>query len=160
MENTTKPKKRTLPKAVLPLVIVVLIGGGSFYAGIQFQKNHQKTIAPVGLGGSGIMNGGSMGPGGFGGTSRRGNRIFGTVTTVSSSSITIHDNRQDTDLTLAITGSTTISNNGTAATVSDIKTGDTVFITPNTSDSKTAARIAIGNPFGNGPAPQTNTQTN
>jgi hypothetical protein len=51
-------------------------------------------------------------------------------------------------VTLSITSSTQISDNGQTVTSSDIKTGDTVFVSEDTSDTSQASRILVNPSFG------------
>ena len=133
-------------KPILMVVVLLIIAGLSFFGGVKYQTSHQKTT------GSSVSLGGQAGTsGGFGGGRRfSGQRpTFGQVTAVNSASIIVQ-NQSGTSSTLSITSSTTISNNGQAATAQDIKVGDTVAVIANSSDSTQAARILVNPSFGGG----------
>lgn len=136
-------RKVTFTTRSIGLVVVVLILCGlSFYGGISYQKHHVKasavssTASRTGLGG------------GFGGTRRSGG--FGQVTAVSSTSITLTNQRTNASTTYSITSTTTITDNGQAVTTSDIQTGDTVLVTTSASSSTTATSILVNPSFGGG----------
>lgn len=130
----------------------VVVGLGlSFMAGVAYQKNH--AIRTVGDFRAGAMStDGSYGPGmGMGG--RYGARMggVGTVTAISSSNITItlrsfgpDSSSSGTSKTYTINDSTKIVVDGSTGSVSDIKTGDTVFIRTSSSSNATATEIRVG----------------
>jgi|GEM_PF-1323546 len=61
----------------------------------------------------------------------------GTIASVSASSITIHDSRSSSDVTINITATTVIRKGGTKLAASDLKAGDHVHIrTETTADKK------------------------
>lgn len=130
--------------AVCAALVVGLIGG--FVGGMQVGKS-SGTVAD----GTGAFGGQSQ-QGGPGGMMRR-MGAFGTVTAVSSSSITIQDQMQGVTTTYAITSSTTVTDNGSSASVDDIKVDDTVMIqtdSSSSSDGATATSIML-NPSMRGP---------
>jgi hypothetical protein len=129
------------------LALVVVLCGLSFYSGQQYQKHHPKTIIATG------PSTRAFGPNGFEGPRGRMGNI-GQVTAVSDTSITVQNERSGDSTTYAVTTSTTISKDGSTATASDIKTGDTVLIEASSSDTKTATRILINPSFGGGPTQQ------
>jgi hypothetical protein len=144
-------RKNTYKSGITPshvfllLVAGVLIAGAAFYGGVSYEKSHLKTVSSKQTTG-GPGSGGYGGRGGFGG----GDRVMGQVTAISPTSITVQNERTGTSSTLAITSSTQITNNGQTATASDIQSGDTVFITENTSNTSQAARILLNPSFGGG----------
>lgn len=153
-----KPRNQAI--LVKPLILaaaaIILIGLG-FFGGMQYQKsNHKSVTAPT------VTNqntGGQLGPGsGFGGRRGLGRRNVGQVTAISSTSITIKG-QSGTSTTLAITGTTTVTNNGQAAAVSDIKVGDTVAAVPDPANPSQALRILLNPNFGGGAAPSTSPST-
>lgn len=87
----------------------------------------------------------------------------GTVTTISSDSITIKSSRGEAEMKYTITDSTTVTDNGETASVSDIQVGDTVRIQTGATDGETttATKIEI-NPTENTDrgGPGDNTPTN
>jgi len=156
-ENTHQSHKRSTsakhntPKIAGLIVGVVLIGIASFFGGVQYQKGKNNTVATTdgqsqGMGGNGMV---MMGPGG-------GQRMgeAGTVTAVSSSSISFNSQRTGSVVTYAITSSTTITDNGSTVTASDIAVGDMVLVESSGSGSTTATNIIV-NPSPNG-GPQLN----
>jgi hypothetical protein len=130
-----KPKPSYIRPALLVAAAIILCGI-SFLLGENYQKHHS-TSTGAGQFGSQSQAGG---PGGFGGRQMRGS--VGTVSAVSSDSITIKTVSGDTK-TYKITSSTTVENDGSTGSVSDIKTGDTVAIRTESSDSSTASRILL-----------------
>ena len=128
----TQPSKAPVIGIAIALgLVVLLIGAGSgFLAGLGVGKHMNAR----GVLGTNRTFGGQQAPlypqerGQAGrGVSRTLSGSTGTVTTVSSSSISIKTAR-GTTITYGITSSTTVSNNGSSASVSDIKVGDTVSI--------------------------------
>ena len=122
---------------------VVILCALSFLAGAHFheEKERQATTASNG---SGFRTMGGLGNGGqnFGGRFRmRG--VFGTVKSVSSTSITVHDARTDSDKTLTITTDTKVLSDGQTASVGDIKTGDDVMVRTSSSNSSQVTQIIL-----------------
>jgi len=135
--SSRQSKKVTIPVGpVLGIVLVVLLCGVSFAGGIAYQKHNTKTTT--------ASNFAAMG-----GVRRQGGGI-GTVSAISSTSITVTSQRTNTDKTYTINSSTTITNNGQTASVSDIQTGDMVIVVPTSSTSNTASRILVNPSFGGG----------
>lgn len=147
----------TKPFAVAFVAVIAL--GASFYGGALFQKHHQKN-------GSGAVAYGQMAAAGFhrigGEASRFRSMVSGTVTAVSSGSITVKAT-DGSSKTYTINSSTRIEDNGQVVDYSDIKTDSTVMILLNPSDENVAARImaniAAPNTSDSTAAPL-NTQTN
>ena len=143
--------KNYITYSVIAIVALVLCGI-SFGLGIYYQKDKQSNIVT-----SDAQNkqpapntralGMSSGPGGVGAGQRPN---IGQVTTVSSSSITIANDITNTNQTLKITSNTSVENNGSPASVSDIKTGDTVLIIASSSDSSVASQIMVNPNIGGG----------
>lgn len=155
--KSTQPKSRK-PFAgksswIVGIVGALLIGMcGGIMIGMQIGKS---SIQPA----DGMASNGQMQQPDGGDRQDRG--TTGTVTAVSSNSITIKSTRGNTETTYTITSSTTVTDNGSSASVSDIEVGDTVRIQVSTSDndSTTATNIEInptenadrGGPGGNAP---------
>lgn len=141
----TKPQFFKTPIGLI-IIVVVLIGVG-FFGGVIYEKGHAKSVSSssnvVGSGGTGRFGGG------FGG--ERGLKVFGTVSSISPTSITIASRFNGSSTTLSITSSTTITNNGQTASASDIQTGDTVVATKSSASSSTASAILLNPNFGGGP---------
>lgn len=137
---------------IVPILIVcgLALVGLSFFGGVQYQKSQQSK--PIqNLPGMAVQNGG------FGGmrSGFNGQRpTSGEVTAVSSSSITVKD-QSGSSKTLAITDTTTVTNNRQAGSISDIKVGDTVAIVATGTD---ATRILLNPNFGNNSPAPTSTQ--
>lgn len=154
MVSTGKTKSTTNPNYIkygVVAVVALVLCGISFGLGMNYQKGKQTaTTANTNDNGQFPTQGG--GPGGFGGGQggfRNGQRPnIGEVTAVSSDSITIQDSRSNGSQTFKITSSTTVQNNGSTASVSDINTGDTVLVTTTSSDTSTAAQIMLNPSFG------------
>jgi hypothetical protein len=130
-------KKHRIPLGVAASMLVVAAIG--FASGTSYQKSHG-TAAPTMP--AGVQNTQKRGIGGAGGFARRGG-AFGTVTAVSNTSISVNQTRSGITTDYTITSTTTVTNNGTAATVADIKVNDTVLITPSTANPKEAASITV-----------------
>ena len=136
------------------LVSALVLCGVSFWAGTAYQKSKQSnTVATTGNG-SGSQNiGMGNGPGGFSGGPRSGQRPnIGEVTAISSDSITIQDSRSNSKQTFKITSDTTIQDNGSTVSATNIKAGDTALVIADSSDASTASQIML-NPSFNGPQP-------
>jgi len=136
-------------RSLFAVVAVVILCGLSFAGGMAYQK-HRTRSAQVSTAGN-ASTGFSGGHGGFAGGHHLGG--FGQVTAVSSSSITITNQRTNASTTYTITSSTTITDNGQTVSASDIQTGDTVIITTSGSGSTTATRILVNPSFGGGSGP-------
>ena len=134
---------------VIIIVAVIMLAGG-FVGGMQYQKSKSTSTS------GGFQNGQTGGPGGM----RQRNGGFGTVTAVSSDSITVSEQSMPgvssstsstTTKTYTITSSTTITNNGSTVSASDIAVGDSVMIQTSSSTSSTATQITV-NPTMGGPS--------
>ena len=130
--------------------VVILSCFIGFIGGVNYQKHHSNTITPTTASTTGGFSGQS---GGFGG--RRGGG-FGQVTTVTASSISVANQRTGTTKTYTVNSSTTITNSGQVAALSDIQTGDTVIITVSSTDSTLATAIVVNPSFGEAPSAATN----
>jgi len=137
--------KVTVSTRLLGIVAaVIILCGLSFYGGVSYQKHHAKATPAANT------NIGSNGAGGFGGSGARRSGGFGQVTAVSSTSITVSNQRTGASTTYSITSSTTITDSGQSVTTSDIQTGDTVLVTTSGSGSTTATAILVNPSFGGG----------
>jgi len=143
-------------KPIVIVVAVLILSGLSFYGGIKYQKAHQPktTASTVGQGSS--FGGQSVPIGGPGGGGFSGQRpTFGSVTAVSSSSITVNDQMSNSSKTFSITSTTTITDNGQTVTTSDISVGATVAVIADSSSSSQASRILVNPSFGGNSTPTT-----
>lgn len=152
MVSTGKAKSTTdtnyIKYGVIAIVALVLCGV-SFGAGISYQKGKQPTTSTASTNDNGQFPAQGGGPGGGMGGFRNGQRPnIGEVKAVTSDSITVSSQQSGTDQTFKITSSTTVQNNGSTASVSDIKAGDTVLIIADSSDATTASQIMLNPNFG------------
>lgn len=139
----SKNKSNEWLKIFAAATIVFLACGISFAAGMQYQKHNQPTIR-AGLNDRFSDGQGEYGMGqGFRGGGMRQNVAIGTVTAISSTSITVNDQRSGTSTTKTINSTTTITNNGTKVAVDSIKVGDSVFVRASTSDTTIASSIDV-----------------
>jgi hypothetical protein len=158
MEEYTKPqhkpavhKKKNPIKGVIAAGVVVVVAALGFFGGVQYQKGKNNTATAT----NGQMQ--TFGGGGnFGGQGGMRMGQFGTVTTVSSTSISINSKRTGSVVTFAIDSSTTITKDSATVTTADIAVGDTVLVEAGGTDSTTATSITV-NPSMN--APQTNSSS-
>lgn len=128
---STIPPNRFPAKTVSILLVIVVLCALSFYAGVNYQNGKASKTA-TGRGQFGQF-------GGFGGGFRRGSRTIGSVTAISSTSVTVKD-QSGASKTFALNSSTQITKNGSSAGASDIQVGDTVIVRAST-NSATAATI-------------------
>ena len=136
-----KGRKKAVPaSSIIAVVAVIVLCGLSFAGGVAYQKHGTKSPAKTTAG---------AGFGGRAGGARRDGGL-GQVTAVSSTSITIINQRTNASKTYAINSSTAITDNGQTVDTTDIKTGDTVLITASTSGGSTASRILVNPSFGGG----------
>lgn len=147
-------KKASPAKSIAMVIAAIAIAGVGFFSGMQYQKKQ----APAASAGADEqfrqMQGGGFG-GGAGGPQMNGS--MGTVSAISTSSITVSDQRSGSAKTYSITSSTTITGNGSSATASDIHTGDTVLVRAGGSSDSEAAEIMLNPSFRGGP--QANTES-
>ena len=137
-------KRPAFPSAGMLVIAAVILAAVSFVGGMQYQKGKTpaattKTTAAQGAGSRS----------GFGGGFNRGDRALGTVTAVSSTSISVQT-RSGSSKTYTITSSTTVTDNGQSSSVSDIQTGDTVIMTLDSSNTQDVSSIMLNPSFGGG----------
>ncbi len=125
-------------KPIFITVVVVLGLALSFCAGMQVEKHGNRGNHFAGDE-RGLMQNRA------GGMRRMGG--LGSVTAVSSSSITVQNQRTGTSTTYTIDSSTKITNNGATAAISDIKTGATVLVRTSSSSTTTATTIEVNPRF-------------
>ena len=138
------PKKQIhIRNSWITIVGAVILAGGGFAAGMQYQKNKTPASAVRTV----SQNGGSSsGAGGYGGGFHRGDRAFGTVASVNSTSITIQT-RSGTSSTYNLSSSTAVMDNGQLSSVSSIQSGDTVILTLDSSNTKNVTSILLNPSF-------------
>jgi len=134
-------------KTIIAAVLVVLALIGGFVGGMQYQKGKGSTALA-----SGTSAAANDQPG-MGGRGFNRNGSFGTVTAVSSSSITVKNDRTGETKAYSISGSTTITNNGATASASDITVGDTVMVTTSSTTSTDATDIRLNPTIGGAGGP-------
>lgn len=149
------PKKSTV--GIVAVVGILLIGLG-FIGGMEYQKSKSTASKTAQLGSAfGSSNDQSFGGGAPG--SRRGMGGFGTVTAITDTSITISvqqfagpgsssSSDSTASKTYTITSSTTITDDGSDVTASDISVGDTVIVHTSSSSSTTATTIMVNPSMG------------
>lgn len=152
--NSGEAKFSLAAKLGAGLIILLIVAGLSFMRGMQYQKGKKSALTDQTA--SGAPSG--QGFGGFqGGPGGRMNIVLGQVTAISSTSISIQDSRSNSTTTLDITSDTEATDNGETASLSSIKTGDTVFVRPNSSNSKQADQIILNPQMPSGGAPNSTT---
>jgi len=139
-KSDNKSENQLIYKVILGIIIIVAVAGLSFYWGVSYQKGHTSSSPTASHQGPG-------GFGGFGGGRFSGSRTVGTVSTISSTSITVQP-QNGSAKTYTINGSTVISDNGSTVSYSSIKNGDTVFVISGSSTSTVATRILVNPSFG------------
>lgn len=145
-----------LPRYTKPIAaaaVLVVVAGVAFFGGVAYERGQVKHM-------HGVTTGGQFSGAGFGGRSgfRRG--VFGTVTAVSNTSITVQDQRTGTTATYVITSTTAIVDNGSTVTASDIQNGDTVMVRVSTANTSQAATIEVNPSFGGVPSGSGSAATN
>jgi len=123
------------------VVVVIVLCGLSFLGGTVYGKHHAGANRPS----TGAFGRGGGYIGGF-----RNGGGFGQVTAISSTSITVQNPRSGTSKTFAITGSTTITDNGQPVTTSDIQSGEIVIVQVAGAGSTTATSILVNPGSGGG----------
>lgn len=120
------------------VILALLIG---FWIGTYYQKHHDKSsnTSTTAFRGFGAPGGGA----GF----RRGGANFGTVTAISSSSISVTTS-SGSSKTFNITSSTVINDGGQTVSYTDIQNGAKVIVATTSATSTDAARILVNPSFG------------
>lgn len=141
--ETNERKKVTMRVSYIYGAIIVIVLCIVFFAiGDVYGKHHapaSKAVATSRFGGGTGFTGGAARAGGF-----------GTVTSVSSNSITISNTRTNASTTYTINSSTTITDNGQTGSLSDIQSGDRVIVTTASTTSTVASKIDVNPSFGGG----------
>ncbi|HET8991604.1 MAG TPA: hypothetical protein VFN31_01035 [Candidatus Saccharimonadales bacterium] len=141
------PKTKTIHIPIVWLVIVIVVGVACFLIGESYGKTHTPSLNTA--------TSRSL-QGRYG--SKRGLRVFGTVSSVSATTITITNQRTGTNSTYNISSATKIRYNGQSVSYNDIQVGDLVIITKSSPGSMDASTINVNPRFGGvqPPAPSTN----
>lgn len=149
-----KPFRIALSGFIAALSGVLVLGGlGGFAIGMAMGKSGTTPTGDfAGQNRSGDPESGFGGPG-----MGRMNGAIGTVTAVSSNSITVENQMRGGTSTYTIGSSTTVTDGGESASVSDITVGDRVLVRTSQDDSGAAASIMLNPTFGGG-SPGTESQ--
>lgn len=150
-----KPFRIALSGFIAALSGVLVLGGLSGFAiGMAMGKSGATNTVSnfAGQNRSGDPEGGFGGPG-----MRRMNGAIGIVTAVSGNSITVENQMRGGTSTYTIGSSTTVTDGGESASVSDITVGDRVLVRTSQDDSGAAASIMLNPTFGGG-SPGTESQ--
>jgi hypothetical protein len=150
-----KTSKNFASKLFIGIVALIIVVGLSFWGGAQYQKSHSSSKVATTTSSASNFSGG-FGGGGYVGRAAYGS--FGTVTAISSTSISVQDTRSGSTKSYVITSSTIITDNSSTVTYSDIQDGDTVIVTATSTSPTTATRINV-NPSYGGNTPATGSQT-
>jgi uncharacterized protein (UPF0333 family) len=142
--KTNAPTK-SFTNPLLAIVVLIIVAVTAFFGGVAYEKGNTKKTPAASHNALSSINGyGSKG-------SYSGQRpILGSVTAVSSSSISVQDERTGTTSTLAITSSTVITNNGATVAASSISVGDTVAVRASMTNTNQASTILVNPSFGGG----------
>lgn len=153
-DHSAQRKSGTSSKAIISVAVVVAVAALGFFGGMQYQKSKVSSTTTTGqqTGGYGM---------GMNGIDGRASHMgeFGTVTAVSSTSISVKNDRTSSTKTYAISSSTTFTKDSASAAYSDVTVGDTVLVEANSSDSSTASSIVINPSMNGGPMDSSGTST-
>ena len=165
--------ERSFGASVVAVVAIVAAAGG-FIGGAAWKGSGSNGPATqdVAAGGTGTANGanlpsGAPGAGGYGfpggggfpggygfpggGAGRFGNGTIGQITALGADTITVQSFQGD-EVVVKVSSDTTIEVDGSAATVDDLATGETVVVQGTTGDDGAIAATAIrSGAFGGGP---------
>jgi hypothetical protein len=134
--------KPTLNKATFLLVFAVLLAGASFYEGAAFQRSADSSSANTTTAAVSNQSAASNAQNGMQ-TGFVRNHVIGQVAAISTTSITVQDQRSGDNTTLSVNGNTQIVINNQSATAGDIQTGDLVIVTKTSNSSSTASKIIV-----------------
>ncbi len=138
-----KPKP-SMSKATFLVVFGLLLAGASFYEGTAFQHTTDANPSTIGYA---ATNTGTPSQSFVTGNSSQGDfamsHVIGQVTSVTSSKITVIDQRTGQDTAVDIDGSTQIIVGGQLTQASSIQKGDLAIIDKTGPHSNTASRIII-----------------
>lgn len=152
--QSSRNHKKTMTFPLVPMLgvlVVIALMTGSFLAGIQYQKQQQKTITPS-------LGGPSNGFGGQG-QPRRSFGDMGTVTAITDTSITVKNAQSGATKTYTIGTATTITEDSNTIAAAQIQINDTVLIQTDTTDTSTATQIIVNPSFGPPTGTQQDTQS-
>lgn len=126
---------------IITIVFLILIGAGSFFAGMKYQQSKQNLPGQYFAGRNGV-NGQRSGV-----ANRNGNGfrpVAGQILSIDNQSITVK--LSDGSSKIIILSGNTVYNKTQTASLSDLKVGDniSVFGTTNADGSVTAQNVQIG----------------
>jgi len=139
---------------LLAVLILILVGGGAFFAGTKYQQGKTPQVGARGQFGNG-QGGAANNRQGAG---MRGGAVVGEIQSLDSNTLTVKT--QDGGSKIVILSDLTKINKAAEATKSDLTTGQTVSIfgTVNADGSVTAQNIQL-NPIMRGPGNNSGTPT-
>lgn len=123
--------QKQMYKKVGVIAALILLPIAGFFAGMQYQK--QTSSGPENGRAAQLRNGPRM----------MRNRAVGTVKSISDTSITVTSRFDNSDKTYTLSSNTTYKNGTSDAKASDIKTGDTVMLTLDSSDNTKVTTITV-----------------
>ena len=106
---------------ILAVVLIVIAGAGGFFAGSQYQKSQPRAAGQFGGRGLGEGNGN-----GFGNQNPNFRPVRGQVLTMDSNTLTVK--LSDGSTKIVVLSGSTVFVKSTTASLSDLKTGDTVNV--------------------------------
>jgi hypothetical protein len=141
-------------KTIIGAVVVgVLVVGLSFFGGMLTQKALNRNSSSVAAAGGGTGGyGGGFGGSGGGGYGHGGGGVFGTVQSISGTTMTVSNQRTGGTSTVSLASSPTVTDAGSSSSVSAIQTGDTVIVrgTAASNGTVTAQSVILNPSFGGG----------
>ena len=119
-------------KPLYTLILVVLVGAGAFFGGMQYQKSQRS-----------LGRGQFAGAGQFGNRNGQGRPVAGEIVSADDKSITVK--LMDGSSKIVILSSSTAINREASGSASDLKTGERVLVigTQNSDGSVTAQNIQL-----------------
>jgi len=115
---------------VIAALIILPVAG--FFVGVQYQK---QTSGATPTDKTSFANGPRM--------NAMRNRAIGTVKSISSDSITVTERFNNTDKTYTLSSDATYKNGTSDAKASDVKVGDTVMLTLDSSDNTKVTAVTL-----------------
>lgn len=135
---------KTFGNSLLVIIVLVIVAVAAFFSGVVYEKSGTKKTSTT-------ARDSVVGTFGRYNSVHNGQRpIFGPVTAVSATSISVQNERSGTTATLVITSSTVITNNGSTVSASSISVGDTVIVRASTTNTNQASTITVNPNFGSG----------
>lgn len=142
-----RQKPRLSRRLMVGGCMLLLVGGG-FYIGMLYQGHTKPTnVATT-----------TTSPSTSTTNKKSSYRVFGTVTAINSSSISVQNVHSGATVTLAITGTTLVKDGGQTMPLSSVQNGDKVIVIKKTADATQAVRIVVRpSTTSNSPAPSGST---